>query len=84
MLGLTYILTDYKIYIYRKNNKKMVDFYLKKSQNTIPVPLHQAIDTNYTVVQQLHLKLNDLRVLFAVDVRSILSITITSTDNDGD
>ena len=44
MLGLTYILTDYKIYIYRKNNKKMVDFYLKKSQNTNPMPLHQAVN----------------------------------------
>lgn len=52
--------------------------------DAIPVPLFDAITSNSTTVGTLHEKLNELGVLFSVDVRSILSITITSTDNDGD
>ena len=52
--------------------------------DAIPVPLFDAITSNPTEVETLHEKLNELAILFSVDVRSILSITITSTDNDGD
>ncbi|MBO0590047.1 imelysin family protein [Cellulophaga sp. E16_2] len=50
----------------------------------IPVPLAEAVTSNHTEVQTLHTKLNELQVLFAVDVQSILSIIITTTDTDGD
>ncbi|MEM6722127.1 MAG: imelysin family protein [Bacteroidota bacterium] len=52
--------------------------------DALPGSLFSAITQNPTAVQTLHEKLNDLRILFSVDIRSILSITITSTDNDGD
>ncbi len=52
--------------------------------DTIPVSLFEAITTNSEQVATLHMKLNELGILFSVDVRSILSIIITSTDNDGD
>ena len=43
-----------------------------------------AINTEPQLVSTLHSKLNELRIVFAVDLRSTLSIVITSTDNDGD
>lgn len=50
----------------------------------IPGNLYDAITTNHDKVEALHQRLDELGVLFSVDVRSVLSITITSTDNDGD
>ncbi|WP_435654156.1 imelysin family protein [Cellulophaga baltica] len=52
--------------------------------DAIPVPLDEAVTSNHTEVEILHTKLNELQVLFAVDVQSILSIIITTTDTDGD
>lgn len=52
--------------------------------DAIPTNLFEAITTNHNEVTTLHKKLDELVVLFSVDVRSVLSITITSTDNDGD
>lgn len=43
-----------------------------------------AIENEPQLVSTLHSKLNDLRIVFGVDMRSALSIVITSTDNDGD
>lgn len=57
---------------------------IKSAINAIQVPLFEAITSNPNQVAVLHEKLNELGILFSVDVRSILSITITSTDNDGD
>lgn len=57
---------------------------VKAAINAIQVPLFDAISSNPNAVANLHQKLNELGILFGVDVRSILSITITSTDNDGD
>ncbi|WP_158849815.1 imelysin family protein [Algibacter sp. L1A34] len=50
----------------------------------IPTNFYTAISSNPIEVKTLHEKLNELGVLFSVDVRSILSIIITTTDNDGD
>ncbi|WP_420572757.1 imelysin family protein [Kordia sp.] len=52
--------------------------------DAIQAPLFDAITSNPNAVANLHQKLNELGILFSVDVRSVLSITITSTDNDGD
>ena len=52
--------------------------------DAIPVSLFEAITSNPNEVGELHQKLEELGVLFSVDVRSVLSIIITSTDNDGD
>jgi len=52
--------------------------------DAITIPLSEAVEVNHSQVEDLHSKLEDLRVLFAVDVRSILSIVITTTDTDGD
>ncbi len=57
---------------------------VKTAISAIQVPLFDAITSNHNQVVTLHEKLNELGILFSVDVRSILSITITSTDNDGD
>ena len=54
------------------------------SINAIPGPLFQSIIENPNEVADLHKKLEELGILFSVDVRSVLSIIITSTDNDGD
>ena len=50
----------------------------------IPGSLHDSVSTARDSVEILHTRLEELRVLFAVDVRSILSIVITTTDVDGD
>lgn len=57
---------------------------VKIAITAIPVSLEEAVSTNPTEVETLHTKLTELNVLLAVDVRSILSIIVTSTDNDGD
>ncbi|WP_298423672.1 imelysin family protein [uncultured Kordia sp.] len=57
---------------------------VKTAINTIQIPLFDAITSNHDQVTTLYEKLNELGILFSVDVRSVLSITITSTDNDGD
>lgn len=57
---------------------------LQVAINAIPNSLYHAVTNNHQLVEQLHIKLEELRVLFAVDLQSRLSIVITSTDNDGD
>jgi predicted lipoprotein len=60
---------------------------IQSTQNaidTIPVPLFDAITSHPNEVALLHQELECLGILFSVDVRSALSIIITSTDNDGD
>ena len=52
--------------------------------DAITTNLVTAIDNEPQLVSTLHSKLDDLRIVFGVDMRSILSIVITSTDNDGD
>ncbi|NRD20430.1 imelysin family protein [Winogradskyella eckloniae] len=61
---------------------KIDDIYI--ALNAITIPLNEAVEQNHDLVEDLHSKLEDLRILFAVDVRSILSIVITTTDTDGD
>lgn len=46
--------------------------------------LKNAITTNNSQVTALHKNIKDLIILIKVDVASILSITVTFTDNDGD
>lgn len=46
--------------------------------------LKSAIDNNNVMVKKLYDNLRDLIILIKVDVASILSITVTFTDNDGD
>ncbi len=46
--------------------------------------LSEAIMNNPNSVKKIHEELNELMIVLAVDVRSILSIIITATDNDGD
>ncbi|MEO0573484.1 MAG: imelysin family protein [Bacteroidota bacterium] len=50
----------------------------------ITVPLEEAVTADPTAVENLHTKMTELGILFTVDVRSVLSIIITATDNDGD
>lgn len=57
---------------------------IKTAINAIPVPLYNAISTHPTEVEALYNEIEALEILFSVDVRSILSIIITTTDNDGD
>ena len=46
--------------------------------------LVDAISTQRQLVSTLHSKLNDLRIVFGLDLRSTLSTIIKSTDNYGD
>ncbi|NQY04978.1 MAG: imelysin family protein [Flavobacteriaceae bacterium] len=57
---------------------------VKAAVDSVPGNLYDAVITHPTEVENLHTKLEELRILFAVDLQSILSIVITSTDNDGD
>lgn len=50
----------------------------------IEVSLPEAIELNPEKVEVLHSKLTALNIWMGVDCRSVLSIVITSTDNDGD
>lgn len=52
--------------------------------DTMSTNLVDAINTEPQLVSTLHSRLNDLKIVFGVDLRSTLSIVITSTDNDGD
>ncbi|MDD7887050.1 hypothetical protein [Flavivirga sp. 57AJ16] len=52
--------------------------------DVISISLFEAINSNPNGVNPLHLKLNELAILFSGDTRSILSIIIISTDNNGD
>ena len=52
--------------------------------DAVPNNLFKAIENNDASLKELHKKLAELKVFFGTDVQSILSITITSTDNDGD
>jgi predicted lipoprotein len=61
---------------------KIAEIYM--AIDAIPTNFYTAITTNPTEVKTLHERLNELGILFSVDVRSILSIIITNTDNDGD
>lgn len=57
---------------------------IKAAIDAIPVPLEQAVDEYPEEVENLHTKITALNIWMAVDARSVLSIIITSTDNDGD
>jgi predicted lipoprotein len=79
---------DYVLFI-RKNEdlnlliqEKISD--VKIAIEAFPVPFFDAITSHYSLVENLHGALEELLVLFATDLRSTLSIVITSTDNDGD
>lgn len=56
----------------------------KQAIAAIPVPLDEAVDAYPAEVENLHAKLTALNIWMGVDARSILSVIITSTDNDGD
>ena len=57
---------------------------IKEAITAIPIPLEEAVDAYPSEVENLHLKLTALNIWMGVDARSILSVIITSTDNDGD
>ncbi|WP_034057642.1 imelysin family protein [Lacinutrix jangbogonensis] len=61
---------------------KIID--VKNAIDAIPVSLFNAIISHPNQVRTLHEELEALSILFSVDVRSTLSIIITSTDIDGD
>ncbi|QCE40060.1 imelysin family protein [Psychroserpens sp. NJDZ02] len=81
-------IADYVFHIIKNNDlntaiqNKIED--VRTAIDAIPVPLFDAITSHPDQVEHLHTELDALGVLFSVDVRSILSIIITSTDNDGD
>ncbi|WP_289045614.1 imelysin family protein [uncultured Olleya sp.] len=79
---------DYVYHIIKNNDlNQAVENKIEDVQNAIdaiPVPLFDAINSHPDLVAHLHTELDALGILFSVDVRSILSIIITSTDNDGD
>ncbi|MEM9078109.1 MAG: imelysin family protein [Bacteroidota bacterium] len=52
--------------------------------DAITISLELAVTDNTAEVENLHTKLTELGILLTVDARSVLSIIITSTDNDGD
>ncbi|NQX85419.1 MAG: imelysin family protein [Flavobacteriaceae bacterium] len=56
----------------------------KLSVTAINTPLKLAVETQPVKVKKLHDDLNEVLVLMHNDIRSILSIIITGTDNDGD
>ncbi|WP_435262511.1 imelysin family protein [Tenacibaculum sp. nBUS_03] len=58
----------------------------KETIGLIKTPLKEAVntDTDKVNVAKLHVTLKELLVLLHTDVRSVLSIIITGTDNDGD
>ena len=56
----------------------------KSAVAAIPVPLEKAVESHPEQVQQLHEKLTALNIWMGVDARSVLSVIVTSTDNDGD
>ncbi|WP_299385229.1 imelysin family protein [uncultured Lacinutrix sp.] len=79
---------DYTYHVIKNNDLNLaIQNKINDVQNAIdaiPVPLFDAITSHPNQVETLHTELDALGILFSVDVRSILSIIITSTDNDGD
>ncbi|MEO9513890.1 MAG: imelysin family protein [Flavobacteriaceae bacterium] len=57
---------------------------VKQDIQDIPGTLEAAVINNPSEVEALHTSLTNLNVLLGVDARSILSVVLTSTDNDGD
>lgn len=51
---------------------------------TINVPLKVAVNTEKDKLKKLHKAYSNLLVIMNSDIRSVLSIVITGTDNDGD
>ena len=79
---------DDDVFSIKNNNKlnyaiqnKVTEIYA--ALDAITLPLDEAVNQNSNDIAFLHSKFEDLRILFTVDVRSILSIIIT-TDTDGD
>ncbi|MBE7697653.1 imelysin family protein [Tenacibaculum finnmarkense] len=72
------------------NSKKISDEIAKKFDavdkeiTALNTPLFDAINTDAKTVKPLYNALKELSILFAVDVTSILSVTVVPTDNDGD
>jgi predicted lipoprotein len=52
--------------------------------NNINGPLEEAVVSNHAQVDTLYLELKRLTVLLKVDMSSLLGVTITFSDNDGD
>jgi len=79
---------DYVFFITQNNELNDLVLLRIKAVNdaikAIPLTLNEAIIKQPELTKELHNKLEELRILFAVDLRSRLSIVITSTDNDGD
>lgn len=57
---------------------------IKMTITAIPIPLEEAVDSHPEKTKTLYEKLTALNIWMGVDARSILSVIITSTDNDGD
>ncbi|MEM7163520.1 MAG: imelysin family protein [Bacteroidota bacterium] len=57
---------------------------VQSSIDQLNEPLATAIKNQPTEVNELKVQINNLIILFTVDVSSILSITVTPTDVDGD
>ena len=79
---------DYTYHVIKNNDLNLaIQNKINDVQNAIdaiPVPLFDAITSHPNQVETLHTELDALGILLSVDVRSILSVIITSTDNDGD
>lgn len=56
----------------------------RNAANTINGTLEEAVVNNPTQVDALYLEMKKLTVLLKVDMTSILGVTVTFTDNDGD
>lgn len=79
---------DYVFFITQSNTlndlvTNKIDAVINAIDN-ISLPLDQAISVEPELVGALYKALDELRILFAVDLLSRLSLIITSTDNDGD
>lgn len=57
---------------------------IKKLILAIKIPLKDAVNSDKANIKKLHDNLQELIILMHNDVRSILSLIITGTDNDGD
>lgn len=81
-------INDYVTYIRRNDDLNLLIqekiSEVKLAIEAIPVPFFDAITSHYSLVEDLHTKLKELLIIFSTDLRSTLSIVITSTDNDGD
>lgn len=81
-------ISDYIFFVAKDNvlNNELQEAFteVKQAIQAVPGTLEMAVIDNPTSVENLHTSLTKLNVLLAADVRSILSIVLTSTDNDGD